>query len=109
MPDIPLPFACSRCMECCRRVHLLAETAAMDRGDGVCRHLDEDNAGCRIYDHRPDACRVDRQYELHYRQAMSWETFVRMNEAGCRQLQALGVGEATRTIPAATDNHYVQP
>ncbi|WP_252730682.1 YkgJ family cysteine cluster protein [Pseudomonas fluorescens] len=104
MPDTPLAFACSRCMECCRRVHLLADTAAMDRGDGVCRHLDENNPGCRIYDQRPDACRIDRQYELHYRQAMSWETFVQINEAGCKQLQALGVGEGTRAIPASTDN-----
>lgn len=91
-------------MECCRRVHLLPETAAMDRGDGVCRHLDEDNAGCRIYDQRPDACRVDRQYELRYRQAMTWETFVRMNEAGCRQLQTLAGGEAARAMTASTGN-----
>jgi Fe-S-cluster containining protein len=96
-------------MECCRRVHLLAETAVMDRGDGVCRHLDEANAGCRIYDQRPDACRIDRQYELHYRQAMSWETYVKKNEAGCKQLQALGAGEATRVILASTDNRFTQP
>lgn len=85
-------------------MHLMTETAAMDRGDGVCRHLDEDNAGCRIYDQRPDVCRVDRQYELHYRQAMSWETFVRMNEDGCRQLQALSTGGANGTILLSTDN-----
>lgn len=89
MPDVPRAFACNRCLECCRRVHLLPETAAMDRGDGACRHLDEVNGACRIYDVRPDICRIDRQYALHYQQAMTWETFAKMNEAGCEQLQTL--------------------
>ena len=89
MPDIPQAFACNRCMECCRRVHLLPETAAMDRGDGACRYLDEVNGACRIYEVRPEICRIDRQYARHYQQAMTWEAFVKMNEAGCEQLQIL--------------------
>lgn len=93
MRDPHQAFACNRCMECCRRVHLLPETAAMDRGDGACRHLDEVSGACRIYDERPDICRVDRQYALHYQQAMTWETFVKMNEAGCEQLQILASGK----------------
>jgi Fe-S-cluster containining protein len=76
-------------MECCKRVNLLPETAAMDRGDGTCRHLDEQLGGCVIYEQRPDICRVDRQYALHYRQQMSWEVFVRVNEQACRDLQTL--------------------
>ncbi|MDD0996629.1 YkgJ family cysteine cluster protein [Pseudomonas sp. TNT2022 ID1044] len=67
----------------------------MDRGDGVCQHLDELNALCRIYDERPDICRIDRQYVLHYQQAMTWESFVRMNEAGCKQLQVLASSETS--------------
>lgn len=101
MPDTHQAFACSRCMECCRSVHLLSETVAMDRGDGVCRHLDEVNKGCRIYDQRPDICRIDRQYALHYQQAMRWETFVRLNEEGCKQLQALAGSETIGAVPAA--------
>ncbi|MEE4148853.1 YkgJ family cysteine cluster protein [Pseudomonas viridiflava] len=89
MPETPRPFGCNRCMECCRRVNLLPETAAMDRGDGACRHLDEVRGACRIYENRPDICRVDRQYALHYQQAMTWEAFVKMNEAGCEKLQVL--------------------
>lgn len=61
----------------------------MDRGDGTCRHLDEQLGSCVIYEHRPDICRVDRQYALHYRQQMSWEVFVCSNEQACRDLQAL--------------------
>lgn len=101
MPDTHQAFACSRCMECCRRVHLLPQTAAMDRGDGVCRHLDELNKGCRIYDERPDICRIDLQYANHYQQEMTWEVFVRINEAGCKQLQMLASSETTGTLPAA--------
>ncbi|VXC97565.1 Flagellin N-methylase [Pseudomonas sp. 8Z] len=89
MPETRQAFSCNRCMECCRRVHLLPETAAMDRGDGVCRHLDEDNPGCRIYDERPDACRVDKQYELRYHQTMTWDAFIQANQDGCRQLQII--------------------
>lgn len=75
----------------------------MDRGDGVCRHLDERNAGCGIYEQRPDACRVDRQYELNYRQSMTWEAFVKVNEAGCRQLQAITSNDSVRLMLASTE------
>ena len=94
MSEIRQAFVCTRCMECCRRVHLLPETAAMDRGDGVCRHLDEVNTGCRIYDQRPDICRVDRQFELRFHFEMTWDVYVRLNEAGCKELQGYANGES---------------
>ncbi len=34
-----------------------------DRGDGACGHLSKDNK-CKIYDKRPDICRVDKIYEI---------------------------------------------
>ncbi len=60
----------------------------MDRGDGTCRHFDNDLNRCRIYEQRPDICRVDRQYELHYRSAMTWGTFVELNQSACKSLQS---------------------
>ncbi|CAI8995814.1 YkgJ family cysteine cluster protein [Pseudomonas sp. IT-P12] len=89
MSDTRRPFPCNRCMQCCKRVNLLLQTAGMDRGDGVCRHLDEVEGGCRIYASRPDICRIDRQYELIYQRTMTWEAFVDVNVAACKQLQTI--------------------
>ncbi|WP_090732145.1 YkgJ family cysteine cluster protein [Azotobacter beijerinckii] len=88
MADGPRNFPCNQCGECCRRVHLLAETASLDRGDGICRHFDDDLKRCRIYQQRPDICWVDRQYELHYRSIMTWEAFVELNQSACKALQS---------------------
>ncbi|WP_083844260.1 YkgJ family cysteine cluster protein [Pseudogulbenkiania sp. NH8B] len=88
MSDGPHNFPCNQCGECCRRVDLLAETASLDRGDGVCQHFDDGLKRCRIYRQRPDICRVDRQYELHYRLIMTWETFVELNQSACKALQS---------------------
>lgn len=76
-------------MECCKRVNLLSETAMMDRGDGVCRYLDEVSGNCLVYESRPDICRVDRQYEMHFQRKMTWDVFVQVNEAACRKLQSM--------------------
>lgn len=89
MSENPQAFPCNRCMQCCKRVNLLLQTAGMDRGDGVCRHLDESEGACRIYDSRPDICRVERQYELNYQGTMTWDAFVAVNAAACKQLQAM--------------------
>jgi len=51
-------FPCVGCGACCRLVARAPETAHLDRGDGICRHLTDDNR-CSIYDKRPTACRVD--------------------------------------------------
>lgn len=89
MPETRQAFPCNRCMQCCKRVNLLAQTAGLDRGDGVCRHLDERGGDCRIYATRPDICRVDRQYELIYQRTMTWDAFVEINAAACKQLQSI--------------------
>ena len=34
-----------------------------DRNDGACGHLSVDNK-CKIYDKRPDICRVDKMYKI---------------------------------------------
>lgn len=81
-------FPCNQCGECCKRVHMLAETASLDRGDGICRNFDVDFKRCNIYQQRPDICRVDRQYELHYQSAMTWEAFVELNQIACKALQS---------------------
>lgn len=88
MADAPRSFPCNQCGECCKRVHLLAETASLDRGDGTCRHFDDHLKRCRIYQQRPDVCRIDRQYDQNYRLIMTWKAFVELNQAGCEALKS---------------------
>ncbi|MFG3502249.1 YkgJ family cysteine cluster protein [Pseudomonas sp. NPDC047963] len=71
MSDTGASFPCNQCGERCRRVHLLPATASLGRGDGVCVNFDEAQKQCRIYDERPDICRVDRHYLTNYRHLMS--------------------------------------
>lgn len=52
-------------------------------------HYDADTKGCSIYDERPEICRIDGYFRLHYKQVMSWEVFVEANLRICRQLEAL--------------------
>jgi len=64
-------------------VHRAAETRHLDRGDGCCRHYDDGSMLCTVYENRPEICRVDLQYEQHYRHQMTWEIFSDLNVAAC--------------------------
>ncbi|WP_075257030.1 YkgJ family cysteine cluster protein [Herbaspirillum camelliae] len=80
-------FPCLQCGLCCQHVDLAEQTRFLDRGDGVCRHYDAPRKACSIYDGRPDICRVDLQYTLHYAQHHTWEEFVELNLQVCSVLQ----------------------
>lgn len=80
-------FPCTQCGICCQRVHLASETRYLDRGDGVCKHYDAEHKICGIYESRPDICRVDTQYDLHYASQCTWNRFVELNLAVCVSLQ----------------------
>ena len=81
------PFACSRCGACCRSVSLSASTAWLANEANVCRYLDTSTEMCTIYDRRPDICRVDLQYQLHYKNDYSWTEFLDVNHECCKILQ----------------------
>ncbi|MOA45847.1 Flagellin N-methylase [compost metagenome] len=80
-------FPCTQCGLCCRNVHLAEQTQHLDRGDGACRHYNDADKRCLVYDSRPDICRVDRQYRMHYAQQFTWKTFVELNVEVCKLLQ----------------------
>ncbi|UOP04516.1 YkgJ family cysteine cluster protein [Conchiformibius kuhniae] len=81
------PFPCTACGLCCRRVHLSDKTAWLNRGDGVCRHLDGQTNLCRIYAQRPLVCRVEDYYHAHFAEQFDWEEFVKINVAICELFQ----------------------
>jgi Fe-S-cluster containining protein len=80
-------FLCTRCGACCRSVSLSSLTAWLDRGNGICRHLDDETALCSIYENRPDVCRVDLQYKINYQRVISWQKFCELNQQCCAMLQ----------------------
>ena len=63
-----MAWECKRCGSCCRILSShqpdseedRAIVKILNRGDGVCRHLQEDNT-CEIYLIRPDICRVNKK------------------------------------------------
>lgn len=87
MPDCLPPFPCTACGQCCRRVNQSTQTAFLDRGDGVCRHLDETNNLCLIYAHRPLVCRVEEYYKKYLSSQIDWNKFVEINLEICTELQ----------------------
>ncbi|AUW38644.1 YkgJ family cysteine cluster protein [Vibrio parahaemolyticus] len=80
------PFPCYSCGKCCANVDLSAETKSLDRGDGICRHLNVEDKQCRIYDTRPDICRVELQYRRHYASTYTWQAFIDINLSICESL-----------------------
>ena len=92
--QLPVPivsretFPCSQCGTCCRSLknNLLLET--LDRGDGICRYLDDATSHCRIYDKRPEYCNVRLMWLKHFSKVTSWKEFVSMNKAICQKLNS---------------------
>jgi Fe-S-cluster containining protein len=82
-------FQCTCCGACCRSVAQSSLTAWLDDGDGVCRNLDRKTELCLIYEERPDVCRVDLQYVMHYQQDISWKDFCELNQKCCEDLQKI--------------------
>lgn len=81
-------FPCNQCGLCCQKVSLAPEIRYLDRGDGKCINFDESSNLCKIYDERPDICRIDVQYEKNYSQLFSWDQFIELNYSVCKILQA---------------------
>jgi len=71
---------------CCCHVNLSLETQFLDRGDGICIAYNQHLKLCRIYDVRPDICRVDEQYKKNYKNKYSWQEFIELNQIACRIL-----------------------
>jgi len=67
-------------------VHQSAETAWLDRGDGVCRNYDEAGKQCLIYADRPLVCRVEEYYLQHLSTQFTWGEFVKINLDICAAL-----------------------
>nr|WP_159676003.1 YkgJ family cysteine cluster protein [Enhydrobacter sp. AX1] len=80
-------FPCSSCGLCCKSLSNNPLATDLNRGDGVCRHLDEETKLCKIYTERPLVCRVEDFYNTFLTDKYSWDGFVKLNLAICEKLQ----------------------
>ena len=78
-------FKCDKCGLCCSHVGENDLYKDLDRGDGVCKFLN-DNL-CSIYKTRPLRCRVDESYEKIFSTLMSREDFYNLNYKACKALK----------------------
>jgi Fe-S-cluster containining protein len=86
-------FLCSGCGACCLKAGFFKPK--LDRGDGGCKHLDDDMS-CEIYEDRPDFCRVGYSYKkgLIDTEKLSLKDYHKMNTRFCHILiDELGLDE----------------
>lgn len=80
-------FPCDKCTMCCRHLEMYEPAKYLDRGDGVCKYLNEQTHLCSIYESRPDFCDVRMYFEKEYKNKMSWDEFIEYMKVGCKELQ----------------------
>lgn len=81
-------FPCSSCGLCCKSLKNNPLAIDLDRGDGICRHLNIATNLCQIYDERPLICCVEEFYKQNLKDKISWREFVNFNIQACKALQS---------------------
>lgn len=80
-------FDCSKCGCCCRHLDLSELYSELDRGDGVCKYLNGNM--CSIYEERPIICRVDKCYELFFKDSIALDAYYKLNKEMCENLRKM--------------------
>lgn len=80
-------FPCSSCGLCCQNITNIAELKDFDLGNGMCKHFNSMTNSCNIYENRPDICRIDKMFEIKYREYFTKEEFYIENANVCNTLQ----------------------
>jgi uncharacterized protein len=80
------PFNCWNCGACCKLCNKVEELRHLDRGDGTCIHLTEENK-CSIYETRPEICNTKIQYAKKWSKWMTWDSYVDYSEKVCKILE----------------------
>ncbi len=87
MHGVRIMYECKKCGACCRHLSLSNLYRDLDRGDGVCKYLNENL--CSIYEVRPLLCRIDDSYVAYFNNFMSKEDYYRLNNEICNKLKKL--------------------
>lgn len=81
-----MSFNCTKCGLCCQSVENSELTIFLSRGDGICRFYDEIRMMCKIYDSRPDICRIEYSY-VKFTEFKNIQEYFLANEKVCKDLQ----------------------
>lgn len=82
-------FICNKCGLCCMKVNNSSIYAELDRGDGICKYLDEKTKLCKIYNNRPILCNIDKMYEQFFYKKLSKEDYYKLNYEACKKIKKL--------------------
>lgn len=80
-------FICDCCGLCCRNLNKSDLYADLNRGDGVCKFLDEEENLCSIYNERPLKCNIDKLYDMCFKEKMTREEYYKLNYIVCNELK----------------------
>ena len=80
-------FLCTSCGLCCQNISQIEKLKGFDLGDGICKYFDKQNLTCKIYETRPDICRVDLMFEKEYYKYYNKEEFYKLNAQTSNILQ----------------------
>lgn len=79
------PINCSNCTAlCCRQMGKIIPE--FDRGDTICKYLDEDTNKCTIYEQRPFICDTVRIYNKYFKDKYTPEEWNEINQRACESL-----------------------
>ena len=81
-----MSFPCTKCGQCCMNISKVEQLIDDHSGNGICIFYRE-NVGCKIYQNRPDVCRIDEGYIKFFSSHMSIQEFYQKNAQVCNQLQ----------------------
>ncbi|MGL5098495.1 MAG: YkgJ family cysteine cluster protein [Fusobacteriaceae bacterium] len=80
-------FDCDKCGICCKNLNKNEIYATLNRGDGICKNLDEHKNLCKIYNERPLLCNVVEAYKKLFSGSLSYEKYEKLNKESCKILR----------------------
>ena len=81
-------FLCDKCGLCCQHIPEIEELKNFHNGNGICIHFDKESYKCKIYETRPNVCRVEKMYDLVYhKEFKTKEEFYTANMTICNILK----------------------
>jgi len=78
---------CTICGLCCQHISKVSELKEFDLGNGTCKYYEHTTKQCKIYDSRPDICKVDVMYDKRYYKEFSPSEYAISNASICNSLQ----------------------
>ncbi|RLA79444.1 MAG: YkgJ family cysteine cluster protein [Epsilonproteobacteria bacterium] len=80
-------FPCTSCGLCCKNISQIKELKEFDLENGICKYLDLIDNSCKIYESRPDICRIEKMFDIKYNKYFTKNKYYIENAKVCNELQ----------------------